>query len=61
MNTVTEAMQKLATPEAKREYAATCDKYLFAKDTLEGYLNEDVFPIVSESMIDAFEEMLEAK
>lgn len=58
MNTVTEAMQKLATPEAKREYAATADKYLFAKDTLDSYLDDDVAPRVTESMIDAFEEML---
>jgi len=61
MNIVTKEMQKLATPQAKREYAATADRYLFAKDTLEMYLNEDVFPIVSESMIDAFEKMLKAK
>lgn len=61
MTTVNEAMQKLATPLAKREYAATADKYLFAKDTLVSFLDDDIAPMVTGGMVNAFEEMLAAK
>ena len=61
MITVNQAMQKLATPSAKRDYAATADKYIFAKDTLVSFLDDDIAPIITDSMVEAFEEMLAAK
>lgn len=61
MITVNQAMQKLATPSAKREYAATADKYLFAKDTLVSFLDDEIAPMVTGGMVNAFEEMLAAK
>lgn len=61
MITVNQAMQKLATPSAKREYAATADKYLFAKNTLVSFLDDEIAPMVTGGMVNAFEEMLAAK
>ena len=53
-------MQKLATPQAKAEYAATEDKYVYAKDLLLN-LSDDVWPNrIPSSMAEYFEDMLEA-
>ena len=49
-------MQKLATPQAKAEYAATSDKYCYAKDLLLD-LSDDVWPRrISETMTEYFED-----
>jgi len=53
-------MQNLATPQAKAEYAATSDKYCYAKDLLLE-LSDDVWPHrISETMAEYFEGILEA-
>jgi hypothetical protein len=59
MNAVKEEMQKLVTATTKREYAATNDKYIYAKDLLEGYLPDDVVRIVTDRIVECFEDMLE--
>lgn len=57
---VVKEMQKLATPQAKAEYAATEDKYCYAKDLLLN-LSDDVWPHrISGTMAEYFEDMLEA-
>ena len=50
------AMQELATPQAKSEYAATADKYVYAKDLLLE-LSDDVWPRrISETLTEYFED-----
>lgn len=50
------AMQELATPQAKAEYAATADKYIYAKDLLLD-LSDDVWPHrISETLAEYFED-----
>jgi hypothetical protein len=49
-------MQKLATPQAKAEYAATSEKYIYAKDLLLD-LSDDVWDRrISETMTEYFED-----
>lgn len=49
-------MQKLATPQAKAEYAATYDKYIYAKDLLL-WLPDSVWPNrISEALTEYFED-----
>jgi hypothetical protein len=50
-----EIIKSLVTATAKREYTATADKYLYAKDHLEAAIDD----YVSEEMIDALETLLE--
>ena len=55
-------MEKLATPQAKAEYAATVDKYVYAKDLLVSYLPDEVWSRrIPESLAEYFEDMLEAE
>lgn len=50
------AMQEIATPQAKLEYAATADKYVYAKDLLLD-LSDDVWPHrISSSIAEYFED-----
>ena len=49
-------MQQLATPQAKAEYAATTDKYIYAKDLLLN-LSDECWPHrISETMTEYFED-----
>ena len=60
--TLTEKMQRLASLDRAREYAATQDKFVYALDTLRQELGLRL-PInrkMTEDIVEQFEDMLEA-